>query len=158
MDGLRSAPRLTLRDLSGRPITTNSALWPTLLALFHTGCTTSRLAAPFLERFHQAYSSGGARVVAVSQDPAEETSQFAAESGWTMSVLLDSDGAVSRAFQLEAVPTLYWIDRGGLVRSRLVGFQASKYNELSARIASEVGMVAVEIVSPADGVPDLRPG
>lgn len=78
--------------------------------------------------------------------------------GWTLPVLLDPHGVASRDYDLKWVPTLYWIDRDGRVMAPLVGFDAAEYNELAARIASELEVAPVEIVSPEDGVPDFRPG
>lgn len=158
MERSRTAPPLTLTELDGRRLTADRSRWPALLAFFHTGCATSRLAAPFLERFHRAYSQHGVWILAISQDPLEPTADFTTEAGWTLPVVLDPDGVASQDYTVDWVPTLYWINRAGRVTTPLVGFDATEYNELSRRIASAAGVEPVEIVSPEDGVPDFRPG
>lgn len=151
-------PRLTLTDLDGAQITTDESFWPALLVFFHTGCDTSRSAAPYLERLYRAYLSAGIRVVAISQDPRRPSKEFSAEVGWTLPVVLDPDGDASRAYEVEWVPSLFWHDRRGRVSSPLVGFDASQYNRLSAKMADTAGVEAIEIVSAKDGELGPRPG
>ncbi len=158
MERSRPAASLALTDLDGRRRSVDRSGWPAVLAFFHSGCATSRLAAPFLERLHIAYSQNGARILAISQDPSGPTVRFAEENGWTLPVLLDPDGVASRDYNLQWVPTLYWINRAGLVAASLVGFDAAGYNELAGQIAAEIGVAPVEIVLPEDAVPDFRPG
>jgi cytochrome c biogenesis protein CcmG, thiol:disulfide interchange protein DsbE len=57
----------------------------------------------------------------VYQDPAANARTFAASFGATWSSLIDPDGSMAQAYKIVAPPQSYFIDRGGLIRSRQIG-------------------------------------
>ena len=45
---------------------------------------------------------------------------FVGEFGITYPVLLDSDGAISRKYQIFAIPTALFIDSDGIIQAKLI--------------------------------------
>lgn len=126
---------------------------PVVLAFMKAGCMACNLTFPYLERLSQAYPVASYRVWGISQDPAPAAHAFAERNGVTFPLLIDANElAVSKAYDPEATPTLFLIDRAGVVRSCRVGHSKHDLNELAAELATLIG-------APADdGRPDTRPG
>ena len=94
---------------------------------------------PAIEAVYKKYKDSGLEVLAVNttfQDSEGEAAAFAQEFGLSFLIPLDRTGAVSRQYQLRALPTSYFIDRQGIIRSVVVGgpmddtLIASKVEEL----------------------------
>lgn len=115
------APAFETKDLNGesRSLDQLLARGPALLCFFKVTCPTCQFTFPFLERLHQ----GGAPVIAVAQNGADETREFNREFGITFPALLDQDGyPISDAFGISTVPSLFLVARDGTVSVALEGF------------------------------------
>ncbi len=117
-----------------------------LLAFFKVSCPTCQLAAPFLSRL----SEGSLRVVGVSQDSAQLTELFNQRFGVTFETVLDDAGyAMSNAFGITNVPSLFLLD-GGVIAWASDGFAKTEFAAL--------GSVAGVEVFRGEKVPDFKPG
>lgn len=79
---------------------------------------------PAIEKVYRAYKDLGLEVLAVNttdQDSESAAAGFIAELGLTFPVPLDRTGAVSAAYILRGLPSTYFIDREGVIRSVVVG-------------------------------------
>lgn len=56
-----------------------------------------------------------------TQDSPAAARAFAEEHGLTFPILLDSDGAVSRAYRLRSLPSTFIVDRRGVIRQIFFG-------------------------------------
>jgi peroxiredoxin len=66
----------------------------------------------------------GLEVLAVNstfQDGEADAQAFAQDLGLTFPILLDRDGAMSRRYLLRALPSTFFVDRKGMIRSVIVG-------------------------------------
>ena len=119
------APDLTLRSLDGSEVALHD-LWragPVLLVFFKIGCPTCQLIFPFLERIHRGK---GVRLVAISQDDAENTRAFHSRFGITIPTLLDmAPYGAGRAYDIKAVPSLFLVDEDGRIAWSDAGFDRS---------------------------------
>ena len=107
--------QITLSDLRGQVVVVN--LWT-------SWCPPCRAEMPAINSVYQANKAQGLEVLAVNvtnQDSAEAAAAFAQEFGLTFPILLDRDGAVSRRYLLQALPTTYFIDRQGVIRAVVPG-------------------------------------
>ena len=89
-----------------------------------------------LEPLYRRYRERGFEVLAVNvrQDP-ERVRAFSRSLGFTYEALLDRDGAVARTYGVQGLPTTIFIDRGGLLRGRIVGESSP---ELTAKLVEEL--------------------
>jgi peroxiredoxin len=55
-----------------------------------------------------------------SKETLEVVQAFVEEFGITHPVLLDQDGAVSKLYQILAIPTEIFIDQDGMIRAKIV--------------------------------------
>lgn len=75
-----------------------------------------------IEPVYRHYKDQGLRLLAINvrQDP-ETAAAFVAPLGITYEVLLDTDGAVARAYGVSGLPTTFFLDRQGRLAARILG-------------------------------------
>jgi cytochrome c biogenesis protein CcmG/thiol:disulfide interchange protein DsbE len=107
--------QITLSDLRGQVVMVN--LWA-------SWCLPCREEMPTIEKVFQEYKPQGLEVLAVNttyQDREAEVASFVTQFGLTFPILLDKTGAVSNRYALRGLPSTYFVDRKGIIRSVVVG-------------------------------------
>jgi thiol-disulfide isomerase/thioredoxin len=89
-------------------------------------CVPCRMTAPKLNRWHERWGAQGLEVVGVTTDPAVFATQAAVEFGIHYAVASDESGQTSRAYRAMSIPTLFVIDRAGVVREVVVGYSPDR--------------------------------
>ena len=106
---------VTLSDLRGKPVVVN--LWA-------SWCPPCRAEMPAIQKVYQDYQDLGLVVLGVNttnQDSEADAAAFVRQYGLTFPIPLDRDGSVSVRYQLSGLPTTFFIDRKGIIRSVVVG-------------------------------------
>ena len=156
------APEFDLRTTDGKNFLLREQLsrGPVVLAFFKVSCPTCQYAFPFLERLHKAYGKTGAQIVGVSQNGAKDTISFAREFGVSFPLLLDdpSNYAVSNAYGLTNVPTVYWIAQGGEIEVSSVGWVKADFEQINRKMADVGKSVPSAIFQPNEDVRAYRAG
>ncbi len=120
-----SAPDFTLELLSGGEVTLSDLRGQAVMInLWASWCPPCRAEMPAIERVYQDLKDEGLVVLAVNttyQDSESAAAAFVAEFGLTFPILLDRTGAVSNRYQLRGLPSTYFVDREGVIRSVVVG-------------------------------------
>jgi thiol-disulfide isomerase/thioredoxin len=104
-----------LSELRGQPVMIN--LWA-------SWCPPCRAEMPAIEKVYQAYKDRGLVVLAVNttfQDNEADAAAFVREFGLTFLIPLDRDGSVSKRYQLRGLPSTFFVDRNGIIRSVVIG-------------------------------------
>lgn len=107
--------KVTLSDLRGKIVVIN--LWA-------TWCPPCRAEMPALENAYKQYKDSGVVVLGLNvtnQDSEKDIPPFVDEFGLTFPILLDRDGSVSALYQLKGLPTTYFVNREGIIRTVVVG-------------------------------------
>jgi peroxiredoxin len=79
---------------------------------------------PALQSVYTDYQADGLVVLAVNatnQDELQTALEFAASLNLTFPILLDQNGEVSSLYQLQALPTTFFVDREGIIQELVVG-------------------------------------
>jgi peroxiredoxin len=157
-----TAPDFSLSTLDGKPFSLQDALTrgPVVLAFFKVSCPTCQYAFPFLERLFEAYKNRGVSLVGVSQNEAGETAAFAKEFRITFPLALDDtrNYAVSNAYRLTNVPTLFWIAPDREIEITSVGWNKAEFEEVNRRIAETGKSPVIPPFRPGEEVRDYRAG
>lgn len=150
-------PSIALRDETGAPVAPPPG--ETLYALFKTTCPTCELTWPYLERIRRIGDGKGLSILAVSQDDAAKTREFASRTGTSLETSYDpSPWPASDALGLTTVPTLYRVGADGVIAETVVGFDRERLRSLALRVAAAAGKPPVELFRPEDNVPAIKPG
>ncbi len=120
-----SAPDFTLDLLRGGQVTLSDLRGKVVLInLWATWCPPCREEMPAIEKVYQDYKDQGLEVLAVNttyQDSESAAAAFVQEHGLTFTIPLDRTGAVSNRYQLRGLPSTFFVDRQGVIRSVVVG-------------------------------------
>jgi len=143
--------RLPRLDGGESTLTDILAHGPAVLAFYKVSCPVCQLTLPYLEKIQ---ASGRLPVFAISQNDADESRDFNRRFGVTMPTLLDAEKsgfAVSNAFGISSVPTLFLVEPGGAVARVVEGWQKSEIEKLGAQ-------AGVNPFQKGDSVPEWKAG
>ena len=147
----RPAPEFSLKDIAGtrRNLRENLKKGPVLLVFFKVACPTCQLTLPFLERLAPALA-----IIGISQDNLGATKEFLEYFGITFPMLMDPAGehyAVSNAYGLTNVPSIFLIEPDGKISWTLNGFHKADLEGLANRFGRVLFL-------ETDSVPMMKPG
>ena len=113
-----AAPDFTLRSAEGRNLRLQEQRGQVVLVNFWASwCGPCKQEMPHLSRIYDKYRSSGFTLLAVNiDDDARHGAATAAKWGLKFPVLLDEQKAVTRLYDLGAMPATVLIDRDGRVR------------------------------------------
>ncbi len=144
------APSFHLPDIdTGGPVDDPWREGPVVLAFFKASCPVCQMAAPKVA----ALAEGGARVVAVGEDPRPTLVAYRDRYGQRVPTVSEPPPyRVSSAYGLVTVPTLFLVGGDGRVLDAVGGWDRERWN----RVATAAGGVPVS--TEGDGLPVFRPG
>jgi peroxiredoxin len=113
----RQLPDLTLRQLSGGDQVNLSGLRgkPVLLDFWGSYCGPCKRATLYAQDLQKSYQPSHLTVLTLTQDTAADAKGWTDYNHVTLPVLLDSDGAAFKAFEVEGVPVTILADGNGKV-------------------------------------------
>jgi peroxiredoxin len=133
---------------------------PVLAAFFKVSCPTCQYALPYLERIHKAHGGKKITVVGISQNDQRDTAAFLKEYGVTFRTLLDDPNgyAVSNAYGLTNVPTLFLIGQDGQIEITSVGWVKQEVEEINRKLSAAEQTAPLPLFKPGEDVRDFRAG
>ena len=151
------APNFLLEELKGGEVRLSDLRGQAVVINFWaTWCAPCRKEMPQLVQAYEKYKSDGLVVLAVNlQEGKSIASKFADDFGMDFPVVVDRDGEVGDLYRLLGLPTTYFVDREGIVRSIFTGpFEAQGQGKdvQGAIEASELEKRIAEILGP-EGTP-----
>ena len=156
------APEFSLTTVDGKNLSLQEALkkGPVVLAFFKISCPVCQYAFPLYERMYQAHRNRDVSFIGVSQDNAKDTKTFMKEFGVTFPVVLDDPAkyAVSNAYGLTNVPTLFYIDSSGEIEVSSVGWSKADVEALNAKLAGNHQQAAPALWHKGEDVQEFRAG
>ena len=134
------APDFTLPTIEGHQFSLSQALkkGPVVLAFFKVSCPVCQYAFPYFERMYQANRDAKVTFIGVSQDDAKKTEAFLKQFGVTFPVALDDpkNYAVSNAYGLTNVPTLFYIEPSGEIEVSSVSWAKAEVETVNQKLAA----------------------
>jgi len=107
--------RVTLSELRGKIVVVN--IWA-------TWCPPCRAETPALEKSYEQYKDSGVVILGVdltNQDVVSDVESFVQEFKLTYPILLDRDGSVGNLYQIKGLPSTFFVNRAGIIRTVVVG-------------------------------------
>jgi peroxiredoxin len=156
------APDFTLPTVDGKDVSLREALTkgPVLLAFFKVSCPVCQYALPFVERLYRANQSANITVFGISQDNVRDTKAFAKEYGISFPLVLDNpaDYAVSNAYGLTNVPTIFYIAADGEIEISSVSWSKADIETMNEKLATVRRQTPAVLWRKGDDVRDFRAG
>jgi cytochrome c biogenesis protein CcmG/thiol:disulfide interchange protein DsbE len=120
------APAFTLNTLDGRKVSLSDFKGNVVLINFWaTWCPPCKAEMPYIQAAYATYRDQGLVVLAIDstsdQDEARAAGQFASANGLAFPVLADVRGEASQLYQVQALPTSFFMDRQGKIAWVVVG-------------------------------------
>ena len=156
------APEFSLPTVDGKTVSLHQALkkGPVVLAFFKVSCPVCQYAFPFYERMFQAHRNDNVSFLGVSQDKAKDTQLFMKKFGVTFPIALDDpkDYAVSNAYGLTNVPTLFYIEPGGEIEISSVSWSKTEVEAINQKLAALRRQPPALLWRKGEDVRDFRAG
>jgi len=146
-------PDLSLPDLAGTRRTLPAGRLA-LVCFIKEDCETCNTAAPVLEALHAAF--GDRLDMALVGQSGDGNAAFRDRHGLTIPILDDSDCRTSFDWDIEIVPSVFWLAEDGTVKQHFEGFVKTEWQALADAIATDTGAAPAAI--DWDALPDWRPG
>ena len=93
-----------------------------LLDFWATWCGPCRVLAPKLSALQARYGAQGLTVVGITTDDAEQAATFAERSDMSYGIVVDASAETTRSYGVSALPTLFIVDKRGVVRAVEIGY------------------------------------
>jgi thiol-disulfide isomerase/thioredoxin len=139
-----TAPDWQLPDLAGKTLQFSELKGKVIvLDFWGSWCGPCRMELPEIQKVYERYKDRGVAFVGINWER-EETADahlktakdFIAANGYTFPCVVDHEQRASAAFSVNSFPSVFVIDKGGMVRYRNVGFESKIAESLSAQIES----------------------
>jgi peroxiredoxin len=119
------APNFELKTSAGETVRLSDLRGQAVLVnLWATWCPPCRAEMQSIEKVYQEYKEEGFTVLAVNmtrQDDFSAVMPFVEEQGLTFSILLDETGKVASVYQMQSLPSSYFIRRDGIINEVVIG-------------------------------------
>lgn len=99
-----------------------------ILNFWATWCPPCRSEMPLLQTIAQEQAANNVVVVAIDVGEDRGTvAQYAQDLGLTFPILLDEQASIPEIFQVNAMPTSFFVDRAGVIRAAYLGAMNRAY-------------------------------
>jgi thiol-disulfide isomerase/thioredoxin len=131
----RPAPGFTLSDLEGKKVSLAQFKGKVvILDFWATWCGPCRMTMPLMENLQKEYPTTMVLLAINLQEAGTDVKEYMRLQNLHPLVLLDEEGTVGQAYGAEAIPMQVLIDKEGIIRDVMTGFNP----KMIARIRSEI--------------------
>jgi peroxiredoxin len=127
----------TLKDLNGKEVDLSDFAGKVIfLEFWATWCPDCKRVLPHTQKLFEKYKDKELALVTVSVDTktSGDVPAFMKDNKYSFPVLMDGD-SLRKSFQVRAIPTVYIIDRKGMIRAQFVEYREEGEKEIERIIA-----------------------
>ncbi|MDP2932391.1 MAG: TlpA disulfide reductase family protein [Chloroflexota bacterium] len=125
------APDFTLLDLEGNRVTLSDFRGKVVFINFWASwCPPCRAEMPDIEAVYQKYKDKGVVVIGIDiMEPEDVVRQFVRQGGYSWTFVLDSTGEIARDYRIAAIPTSFFLDKDGIIKTTYIGAMTQRAME-----------------------------
>lgn len=120
-----TAPDFVLKDLEGNEYQLSNLKGNMVIVnVWASWCKPCQYEMPAMQEIYDKYKDKGLILLAVNntyQDNLSDVIDFVSENRLTFPILLDSEGIVSNKYQVQALPSTFFIDKTGEISEIVIG-------------------------------------
>ena len=158
----KRAPGINLSTMNGGQFSLSDALTrgPVVLVFFKVSCPVCQFALPYFERIYQAAKGKNVTIIGISQNSKKDSEFFTRQYGITYPIALEDTNkfAISNAYGLTNVPTVFYVNQDGLIEVSAVGWSRADVDEIARRISTQTKLPPIRFINPGEDVPAFRAG
>lgn len=122
----KEAGGFTLKDPDGKKVELKSLRGKVVvLDFWATWCPPCREEMPHLEKLHRELKDKGLVIIGINTEDAKAARSFMKKYDYTFMTLID-DGSASNIYRIDAIPTVFVIDKAGKITSHYIGAQTEE--------------------------------
>jgi len=104
---------ITLSDLRGKPV---------LINFWASWCGPCVSEMPYLQEIYKEWSGRGIELLAINIGEDSSTVKgFMQKHNLSLPVLLDTQKAVARRYNIAGIPTTFFLDKDGIIQEKIIG-------------------------------------
>ena len=119
------APEISLRTFDGEEISLSDYRGkPVIVNFWASWCPPCRAEMPALEKTYVEYRDKDLVILGINglyQDSRQAVAKFTGDYGLSFPILADEQGMASKAYQVSALPTTFFIDANGIIQDIVIG-------------------------------------
>jgi len=117
------APDFQLQSLAGQTISLGDLQGkPVLINFWATRCPPCRGEMPYIQEIYEEWSGNGLVVLAINiGESSSSVEGFMQSNGLSFTVLLDTKQNVAQKYNIQYIPTTFFIDKDGIIQDKVIG-------------------------------------
>ena len=117
------APDFELNSLDGQTVTLSQLFGrPVMVNFWATWCMPCRYEMPYIQQVYEDWPEEELVLLIINiQESSSRVAQFMRGEGFSFPVLLDSNGSVAQRYNVQGIPTTFFIDKYGFIQNITVG-------------------------------------
>ncbi|MEZ4298054.1 MAG: redoxin domain-containing protein [Polyangiaceae bacterium] len=120
-----------------------------VLDFWASWCGACKLMSPHLSKIQTTYASQGVQVIGLTTDEVKVASKAVQAQSMSYAVASDANETAMAAYGVRVLPTLFVIDKKGVIREVMTGFDSNKPAELEKILKKLIAEPAPPAATPA---------
>ncbi len=117
------APDFQLQSLDGQTVSLgNLQNKPVLINFWATWCSPCVFEMPYIQEIYEEWADKGLVVLAINLgEGSSKVEEFTQSHNLSFTVLLDTKRDVAQKYNIQYIPTTFFIDKDGIIQDKLIG-------------------------------------
>ena len=119
----KRAPDFQLQNLDGETVSLSDLRGkPVFINFWATWCSPCRDEMPYLQEIYEEWSDKGLEVLTINKGESQsQVEQFMESEHISLPVLLDTNQEVAQRYEIQFIPTTFFIDKDGIIQVKIIG-------------------------------------